>query len=75
VHDSGDRQANAALHLIAVNRLLCDPRSKAYVEKRTGGTKANLDVLRRLKRYTAREIYPLLLEALTEAEPDLARTA
>jgi transposase len=26
----GDRQANAALHLIAVNRLLCDPRSKAY---------------------------------------------
>jgi uncharacterized protein YecA (UPF0149 family) len=26
--------------------LLCDPRSTAYVTKRTGGTKANLDVLR-----------------------------
>jgi transposase len=71
----GDRQANAALHLIAVNRLLCDPRSKAYVKKRTGGTKANLDILRRLKRYTARELYPLIVEALTEAEPDLVPAA
>jgi transposase len=62
----GDRQANAALHLIAVNRLLCDPRSKAYVQKRTGGTKANLDILRRLKRYTARELYPLIVEALND---------
>jgi transposase len=71
----GDRQANAALHLIAVNRLLCDPRSRAYVKKRTGGTKANLDILRRLKRYTARELYPLIVEALTEAEPDLVPAA
>jgi transposase len=72
----GDRQANAALHLIAVNRLANgDQRSKAYVKKRTGGTKANLDVLRRLKRYTAREVYPLLLEALTAAEPDLVPAA
>jgi transposase len=54
----GDRQANAALHLIAVNRLLCDPRSKAYVKKRTGGTKANLDILRRLKRYTPESSTP-----------------
>ena len=71
----GDRQANAALHLIALNRLLCDPRSRAYVKKRTGGTKANLDILRRLKRYTARELYPLIVEALTEAEPDLVPAA
>jgi transposase len=71
----GDRQANAALHLIAVNRLLCDPRSKAYVQKRTGGTKANLDTIRRLKRYTAREVYPLLLQALHAAEPDLTHAA
>jgi transposase len=72
----GDRQANAALHLIAVNRLANgDQRSKTYVKKRTGSTKANLDVLRRLKRYTAREVYPLLLEALTAAEPDLVPAA
>jgi transposase len=54
----GDRQANAAPHLIAVNQLLCDPRSKAYVIKRTGGTKANLDVLRRLKRHTPESSTP-----------------
>jgi hypothetical protein len=36
-----------------------------------GGTKANLDVLRRLKRYTARELYTLIVEALTEVRPDL----
>jgi transposase len=54
-----------------VNRLVSDPRSKAYVKKRTGGTKADLETLRRLKRYTARAVYPLLLEALTAAEPDL----
>jgi transposase len=72
----GDRQAYAALYLIAVNRLANgDQRSKAYVQKRTGGTKANLDVLRRLKRYTARDVYPLLLEALTAAEPDLVPAA
>jgi transposase len=72
----GDRQANAALHLIAVNRLANgDQRSKAYVKKRTGGTKANLDVLRRLKRYTAREVYPLLLEALNDAQDALPKAA
>jgi transposase len=71
----GDRQANSALHLIAVNRLVSDPRSRAYVKKRTGSTKADLDTLRRLKRYTAREIYPLLLEALEAAEPDLIHAA
>lgn len=71
----GDRQANAALHLIAVNRLVSDPRSKAYVKKRTGGTKADLDTLRRLKRYTAREVYPLLVEALHTTEPGLIQAA
>jgi transposase len=58
-----------------VNRLVSDPRSRAYVKKRTGGTKADLDTLRRLKRYTGREIYPLLLEALHTAEPDLIHAA
>jgi len=28
-----------------------------------------------LKRYAAREIFPLLLEAFIEAEPELARAA
>jgi transposase len=48
---------------------------RADVKERTGGTRANLDVLQRLERYTAREVFPLLLEALTAAEPDLVPTA
>ncbi|MDP8931758.1 MAG: IS110 family transposase [Actinomycetota bacterium] len=63
----GDRDANAALHMIAVNRLANSHRPTiAYVKKRTGGTKADLDTLRRLKRYIAREVYPLLRDALSD---------
>jgi len=36
---------------------------------------ADLDTLRRLKRYTAREVYPLLLEALHAAEAALIEAA
>jgi hypothetical protein len=52
-----------------------DQRSKAYVTKLTGGTQANLDVLRRLKRYTARELSPLLVEALNDAHDAASRAA
>jgi transposase len=65
----------AGCSCIAVNRLRCDPRAWAHLTERTGGTEANLDVLRRLERDTAREIYRRLLEAITEAASDLARTA
>jgi transposase len=62
----GDRDANAALHMIAVNRLANGHEpTRAYIRKRTGGDKADLDTLRRLKRYIAREVYPLLREAIT----------
>jgi len=57
----GDRNANAALHMIAVNRLANGHEpTRAYVRKRTGGDKADLDTLRRIKRYIAREVYPFL---------------
>jgi transposase len=61
--------------MIAVNRLLSDPRSRAYVTKRTAGSKANPDVLRRLKRYTARELYPLIFEALHDDRDAVPRAA
>lgn len=45
----GDRQANSALHMVAINRLANGHEpTRAYVQKRTGGTKADLDTLRRL---------------------------
>jgi transposase len=72
----GDRDANAALHIIAVNRLANGHGpTLAYVKKRTGGTKADLDTLRRLKRYIAREVYPLLRDSLSGQAGAVSRAA
>ena len=56
----GDRQANAALHRIVVVRLRCDHRTKEYMRRRTGEGMSKLEVMRCLKRYVAREIFPTL---------------
>ncbi|MCK9899775.1 transposase [Parafrankia colletiae] len=56
----GDRQANAALHRVVVCRLRWDPATQAYVERRTAEGKTKKEIIRCLKRYVAREIYPIL---------------
>ena len=55
----GDRQANRALHLIAVCRLrYCTrTRTRAYAQRRTGEGKTKPEIMRCLKRYIAREVY------------------
>ncbi len=53
----GDRQANAALWHIVTTRMSSDPRTKAYVERRTKEGKSKKEIIRVLKRYVAREIY------------------
>jgi transposase len=68
LNKGGDRDANCALHMIAVNRLSRCERTRAYVTKRSPDGKADLDILRRLKRYIARDVYKILTEDL----PDLA---
>ncbi len=60
LNKGGDRDANCALHMIAVNRLSHCERTRAYVNKRSPDGKADLDILRRLKRYIAREVYTIL---------------
>jgi transposase len=57
---SGNRQANHALWRIAMVRLTCDPRTKAYVERRTAEGKSRREIMRCLKRYIAREVFALL---------------
>ena len=52
----GDRDANNALWTIANNRLIHDPRSRAYADKRTAQGDTRKDTLRMLKRYIAREV-------------------
>jgi transposase len=56
----GDRQANRALHLIAVCRLRYCERTIAYAERRTAEGLSKKDILRCLKRYIAREVYAAL---------------
>jgi len=69
VNPGGDRQANRALHTIVLARLTCDPRTRVYINKRrpTQG-KADLDTMRRLKRYVAREVFPLIQTSLARLE-------
>ncbi len=58
----GDRSANQALWRIVMVRMVSDPRTRHYVERRTKEGKSKKDIIRCLKRYVAREIYPYLVE-------------
>ena len=58
----GDRQANNALWRIALVRLRCDERTKAYAQRRTAQGKSRREIIRCLKRYIAREIHQLLTD-------------
>jgi transposase len=69
----GDRQANNALWIIAHVRLVHDERSRTYAAKRTALGDNRKEILRRLKRYIAREVYPILIDALAP-EPERALT-
>lgn len=53
----GDRQANAAIHRIAIVRLRYDQRSIDYVNRRINEGKPKRAAIRCLKNYIAREIY------------------
>jgi transposase len=56
----GDRQANRALHIIAITRKRCDPRTQAYLKKKTAQQHTRREATRSLKRLIAREVYYLL---------------
>jgi transposase len=56
----GDRAANSALWRIVIVRMSYDPRTKAYVARRTAEGKTKPEIIRCLKRYLAREIYAAL---------------
>ncbi|MBV9577827.1 MAG: IS110 family transposase [Chloroflexi bacterium] len=60
LNPGGDRQANAALYLIAICRLRYCPRTQAYAVKRTAQGRSKREILRCLKRYIAREVYHTL---------------
>ena len=46
--------------MIVLVRIGTDARTKAYVEKRTADGLSKCEIMRCLKRYVARELYPLI---------------
>jgi transposase len=56
----GNRQANSALHIVVLSRMRMDPRTKRYVERRQAEGKTKREIMRCLKPYIAREIYPVI---------------
>jgi transposase len=53
----GNRQANHALWRIVFTRMSSDPRTRAYVQRRTKEGLSKREIMRVLKRYLAREVY------------------
>jgi transposase len=56
----GDRHANEALWRIVMVRMVSDPATRHYIERRTKEGLSTLEAMRCLKRYVARELYPFL---------------
>lgn len=57
----GNRQGNSALHRIVLVRMKTDPRTIDYVARTLARGKSKRDAMRLLKRYVAREVFPILL--------------
>jgi transposase len=53
----GDRPANEALWRIVLVRMSSEPRTRAYVARRTLEGRSKREIMRCLKRYVAREIF------------------
>jgi len=63
----GNRAANNALWTITLVRMRSDPRTKAYVARRTSEGKSLKEIQRCLKRYIIRELYPLIIADLNDS--------
>jgi transposase len=68
----GDRAANSALHLAVITRMRVDPRTQAYVARRTAEGRTKLEIMRCLKRFVARELFFLLRQS---TEPQARQNA
>jgi transposase len=53
----GDREANHALWRIVLVRMRWDPPTRAYIARRTAEGLSKPEIMRCLKRYTARSVY------------------
>jgi len=66
----GDRAANNALWTMTMVRMRSNPRTQAYVQRRTQEGLSHKEIQRCLKRYVVREIYPILMADLSTSAHD-----
>jgi transposase len=57
----GDRQANNAIHTIALTRARRDPQTRAYLQRRISEGKTPREAMRSLKRHLSRSLYKRLV--------------
>ena len=60
LNPGGNRQANHALWRIVFTRMSSDERTRNYVARRLAEGRTTREIMRALKRYIARELYPHL---------------
>ena len=70
----GDRQGNNALWTIANNRMIHDPETRAYVERRTAQGKSTKEIRRCLMRHLARRLFPLLINDINQTKTTASLT-
>ncbi|WP_255345825.1 IS110 family transposase [Streptomyces chartreusis] len=63
LNQGGGRQANSAPYTIVRARLRWETRSRSYVERRIAEGKTRREAIRCLKRYVARELYTITIQA------------
>lgn len=63
---AGDRQANSALYHVVIVRMRYDPTTRDYVARRTAEGRTKMEIIRCLKRYLARQLYPLIRDVLQQ---------
>ena len=65
----GNREANSALYLLAINRMAWEVRTREYVARRTAAGKTKTEIIRCLKRHIAREVYRALQDVASLRVP------
>jgi transposase len=63
LNPGGNRQANHALWRIVFTRMSSDEPTRKYVARRTAEGRSTREIMRVLKRYVARELYPHIMNA------------
>lgn len=69
LHRGGDRSANHTLHIAAIVRMRYCPKTRAYAAKRTSEGLSKPELIRRIKRYLAREVFIVLRADILAMSP------